>query len=215
MLQVIQVVNRVFTSNTYVVFDKDSVNCWLVDIGDYKRMIESLPDGKKIRGLLLTHTHFDHIYDINVLCRNNPECVVYTSQFGKDALFDDKKNLSRYHENPIVFEGKHLEVVGEGGEIELFYGCKIRVIETPGHCPSCLTFYTDNFIFTGDSYIPGVKVVTKLPKGNKVQAQESVKKILELGKGKIICPGHGEMVRNELYFTNAYNGLIYPIEKNG
>lgn len=43
----------------------------------------------------------------------------------------------------------------------------LYVIETPGHCPSCLTYYTDNYIFTGDSYIPNVKVVTKLPYGDK------------------------------------------------
>lgn len=191
MLQVIRVVNRVFTSNTYIVFDKDSVDCWLVDIGDYERMAGALPKGKRIKGLLLTHTHFDHIYDINTLCRRHPECVVYTSQFGREALLDDKKNLSRYHEHPIVFEGKHLEVVGEGYEIELSYGKKIRVMETPGHCLSCLTYYTSRYIFTGDSYIPGVKVVTKLPNGNRLQAQDSVKKILKLAEGKIICPGHG------------------------
>ena len=195
MLQVKQVVNRVFTSNTYIVFDEDFGDCWLVDIGDYERAEKAIPKGKKIKGLLLTHTHFDHIYGINELCKNYPECVVYTSEFGKVALMDDRKNLSRYHEHPIVFEGKHLVVLGEGDEIPLTEEQKIKVVATPGHEPGCLTFYTGDNIFTGDAYIPGVKVVTKLPGGDRALAAESVEKILRLAEGKTICPGHGE-IRN-------------------
>ena len=172
MLQVKQVVNKVFTSNTYIVFDGDFDDCWLVDIG---------------------HTHFDHIYGINELCQRHPECVVYTSEFGKLALMDDRKNLSRYHEHPIVFEGKHLVVVGEDDEIPLMGEQKIKVTTTPGHEPGCLTFFTEDYIFTGDSYIPGVKVVTKLPGGDRALAAESVEKILRLAEGKTICPGHGEI----------------------
>lgn len=193
MLQVKQVVNQVFASNTYIVFDADFEDCWLVDIGDYERVIAELPDGKRIAGLLLTHTHFDHILDINALCRNNPECKVYTSGYGRDALMDDKKNLSRYHEHPIIFAGKNVTVVDDGCEIPLMGNEKITVMATPGHCPSCLTFYTDHFIFTGDSYIPNVKVVTKLPGGNRTLAKESIDRILQASVGRAICPGHGDI----------------------
>ena len=46
------------------------------------------------------------------------------------------------------------------------------------------------YLFTGDSYISGIKVVTNLPGGNKELAAQSLEKILELAKGKILCPGH-------------------------
>lgn len=193
MLKLKQVVNRVFTSNTFIVFDEDYEDCWLVDIGDYERMVDALPKGKRVKGLLLTHTHFDHIYGINELCRNYPNCVVYTSEFGEEALLDDKKNLSRYHDHPIVFEGKHLKIVNEGDVIPIIGDRLIKVVQTPGHDPGCLTYYTDRYIFTGDSYIPGAKVITKLPRGNKRQAAKSIERILDLAGNRIICPGHGEM----------------------
>lgn len=193
MLKVKQVVNRVFMSNTYIVFDEGFDDCWLVDIGDYERAVKALPKGKTVKGLLLTHSHFDHIYGINELCKTYPQCVVYASKYDSEALMDDRKNLSRYHEHPIVFEGKRLVVVGEGDEIPLMGEHKIKVVATPGHEPGCLTFYSDDYIFTGDSYIPGVKVVTKLPGGNRTLATKSVEKILRLAKGKKICPGHGEI----------------------
>jgi glyoxylase-like metal-dependent hydrolase (beta-lactamase superfamily II) len=49
---------------------------------------------------------------------------------------------------------------------------------------------TDDAIFTGDAYIPGIAVVTSLPKGNKEQAQQSVQKILDLASGRTIYPDH-------------------------
>lgn len=192
MLEVTRIENRVFASNTYVVFDADYNYCWLVDIGDTENVLKSLPTDVEVRGVLLTHSHFDHIYGINELHRAFPSCKVYTSEYGKTALYDDKKNFSRYHEQPIVYEGDDVVVLKDGDKVELFPGVSVEVYATQGHCPSCLTYVLDNKIFTGDAYIPGVKVVTKLPQGNRKLAAESVEKIMSLAKGRIIYPGHGE-----------------------
>ena len=117
----------------YTVFDEDFDDCWLVDIGDYVRTEKAIPKGKKIKGLLLTHIHFDHIYGINELCQHHPECDVYTSAYGKEALMDDRKNLSRYHEYTILFRGEHLVVVGEGDKLLLMMQQKITEATISGH----------------------------------------------------------------------------------
>ena len=49
---------------------------------------------------------------------------------------------------------------------------------------------TDDALFTGDAYIPGVRVVTNLPYGDKHLSASSVEKILALADGHTICPGH-------------------------
>lgn len=72
----------------------------------------------------------------------------------------------------------------------MFDGVTAKVYETPGHNGSCLTYEVNEFLFTGDSYIPGIKVVTNLPGGNKELAAQSLKRILELAYGKVLCPGH-------------------------
>ena len=193
MLRIKRISNDVFTSNTYLLFDNQHPYCWLIDIGDYDKVEEVISPKMEIRGLFLTHTHFDHTYGINALHRVHPNCKIYTSAYGAEALYDDRKNFSRYHEAAFTYEGENITVIGEGSMIELYPGILMKVYVTPGHCPSCLTFEVENYLFTGDSYIPGVKVVTKLPKGDQVMARQSLEKIILLSNGKTICPGHGEM----------------------
>lgn len=188
-MQVKTVINSFFTSCTYVVkcTEKDA---WIVDCGDVEPLLPLLR-GNQLRGTLLTHAHFDHIYGLNDILSKFPETIVYTNEAGAEALIDDKKNMSRYHETPFVFKyPDNIWIVNDGDVIELSEGLKAKVVSTPGHHPSCLTYIIGDTIFTGDSYIPGIKVVTNLPKGNKKQAQESIDKILAMSEGRTIYPGH-------------------------
>ncbi len=135
-------------------------------------------------------SHFDHIYGLNEVLAAFPECLVYTSEYGGKALFDDRKNFSHYHESPISYKGPEPRILKEGDSVELFPDCMLQVMETPGHCPSCLTYIVGDCIFTGDAHIPGLKVVTNLPRGNRVKAEESLKKIFKLAENRTVCAGH-------------------------
>ena len=63
-----------------------------------------------------------------------------TNEAGRRTLADPRRNLSRYHGNPIAFESDNVVVCEEGDVVELFDGVSAKVFETPGHHPSCLTF---------------------------------------------------------------------------
>ena len=89
-------------------------------------------------------------------------------------------------------DGKPVIVCREGDEKELFPNVKARVYETPGHHPSCLTFEVEDYLFTGDAYIPGVKVVTNLPGGNKEKAKASKERIEVLMSSHQLCAGHSQ-----------------------
>ena len=191
MIQVHQIINSIFESNTFILTYENQ--CWIIDVGDVDKISDYISDKYELKGVLLTHSHFDHIYGINDFHKIFPNCKIYTSEYGKTALKDAKKNLSFYHEQAIEYLEDNVQVLKEGDKIELFPNIYLEVLETPGHCPSCLTYYTDNYIFTGDSYIPNIKVVTNLPKGNKIQAQESLEKIKKYTNTKTIYPGHGEI----------------------
>lgn len=105
-------------------------------------------------------------------------------------MANDRLNFSKYLYDPIVVESENVAVCDEGTEIELFDGSAAQVYHTPGHNPSCLSFEVSDYLFTGDAYIPGIKVVTNFKGGDKKIAAESVERIMELAIGKITCPGH-------------------------
>jgi len=194
MLQVKRIVNEIFTSNTYIVYDVEYDYCWLVDIGDFKRIADVIPPKIKIKGVFLTHTHFDHIYGINQLYDVFPDIAVYVSYEGNEALFSAKKNLSKYHDSPLEYKGSNVMLISDGNTIKLFPGVLLKAVATPGHTSDSMSFLIeDKYLFTGDAFIPGVKVVTKLPNGNRSQAQHSREVLQALSERRIVCPGHGEM----------------------
>lgn len=193
-MKISRIQNTVLNSNSFILWEEQCVDCWLVDVGDIEPILEAIEE-RKVRGVFLTHTHFDHIYGINRLVERFPECIVYTSQHGKEGLFSDKLNFSRYHDDSILFQGKHIKVLKEGDEVLLFPNVTLKAIYTPGHDWSCMSFYTDELIFTGDSYIPYTKVVTSFPKSNKEDAKVSFDRIMELSKYRDVYPGHGEIMK--------------------
>lgn len=178
-MRVLSHTNSLFDSMSY------AYNGILIDPGD-------VWDGfSNVSKVLLTHAHFDHIYGLNDLLKISPEAKVYTNEFGREMLLNPRKNLSFYHETPFVFEHtENIVIVNDGDEIELGNGQIAKAVFTPGHNPSCITWIIKDAIFTGDSYIPGIKTVTNLPKANKIQSLESENLIERLAIGKTIYPGH-------------------------
>lgn len=189
MLQVDRIINSIFDSITWLLSEAESNQVWLVDCGDINLILEKLK-GKNIAGVLLTHAHFDHIYGLPELVKQFPDCVVYTNSSGREALGNARLNMSRYHESPITLEEKYVRLCEEGDEITLFDDCAAQVLSTPGHHPSCLTFAIDRYLFTGDAFIPGIKVVTNLPGGNKEQAKASKERIEAMLSSHQVCAGH-------------------------
>lgn len=182
-----QIVNSVFNSCSYVLTqDKQS---WLVDCGDVDQILP-LVDGK-LQGVLLTHAHFDHIYGLNSLESLFPGVPVYTIMAGLNGLMSDKLNFSRYYGEPFIFDSPdNVKLVNDGERISLFEGVEIKAVMTPGHSPGCVTWVTSEAIFTGDSYIPGVKTVTNLPHSDKDLALKNEALIRQMVENRSIYPGH-------------------------
>lgn len=189
MLQVDRIVNSIFDSITWLLSETESNRVWLVDCGDIAPVLEKVKE-KTVEGVLLTHAHFDHIYGLPELVKHYPECVVYTNSSGREALGNAKQNMSYYYESPVSLADNYVKLCEEGDEIILYNDCTAKVLSTPGHHSSCLTYVIDRYLFTGDAFMPGVKVITNLPGGNKLLANESEIRIKTLLSRYHLCMGH-------------------------
>lgn len=197
-MKILQIINSVFESNTYLIINEDEKTYFLIDCGEVDCIIDNISKrGLSLKGIFITHSHFDHIYGLNAVIKEYPEVRVYTSVWGQSGLCSDKLNLSRYNLNPYVFQFPgNISVLGDGDIVNLLGDTDLEVFGTPGHDKSCLTYKIADNLFTGDSFIPGLKVVTSFPHSNKIVAEVSRQRILSLAKGCNLYPGHGEIYKN-------------------
>ena len=192
MITVYDITNTILSSITYILSQQGVNKAWLVDIGDIEPVLSYLEERHLyVNGVFLTHAHFDHFYGLDALVERYPKCKVYVSEYAKKGLASEILNLSKYYGSPINYSRDNVVVVREGESIVLFdEEPEMLFYETPGHNPGCLTMVLGNKVFSGDSYIPGIGVTTKLPHADKKQATVSLERIIRLAKGKTVYSGH-------------------------
>ena len=148
-----------FTSNTFLLQSDLGPDAWLIDAGEVREILD-LKD-LNLRGIFLTHAHYDHIFGLNRILQRFPHAMIYASSYTLESMQNPKQNLSFYHEIPIEVIHEHVTILTEGQKITFNEDTHIEIIETPGHNPGSISFILQDMLFTGDSFIPGHPVVTK------------------------------------------------------
>lgn len=182
--------NTVFNSNSYIV--THCRHAVIIDVGDFNQIDEYIKEkGLSVLAVLITHTHYDHIYGIREFMSRYPDVPIYTSENGKQAFLKPNWNFSRYHNDPIIIDSERIKILENGDKISFPEGTLITAIATPGHDFSCLSYVIGDNLFTGDSYIPGVKVVASFPKSDRKLAAYWYARLEEMANEHNIYPGHG------------------------
>jgi len=191
-MQVYTIINSIFKSKTYILTEQGRSEAWIIDCGDIIPIIDYIETNKfLLKGVFITHSHFDHIYGLNEIVERYPNIHVYISNRGEEGLYSQKYNLSEFNETPWIYRYRNVKIVNELSEMSIL-NRPVKIYSTPGHDVSCLSFKIDEYFFTGDSYIPGIKTFTGWPLSNKEEALNSKEKIVGIAnKGKLIIKaGH-------------------------
>lgn len=179
-------------TNSYIFGSNKSKEVVIIDVGGEPETFISVIEEKlhiKPIGLLLTHGHYDHTLKLGKLLRHFNIPLMYNKKEFDSGIYTQKK-ADRW-----LSEGDSIKI----GEITL------NVLETPGHSPGALSYYSkepkeydgqkiDGIIFTGDLIFRRSIGRSDLRGGNSQLLFSSIKnKIMynpEITDNFLIFPGH-------------------------
>nr|WP_303068021.1 MBL fold metallo-hydrolase [Catenibacterium mitsuokai] len=175
--------------------------CVIIDPGDEANHIiqEIENDHLEVKGILVTHGHFDHIGAVNEL-KAYYHTDVYATKDTKDMMLNWDENLS-------VMIGGEKYIVEDVQIIDdtiMLEGMNFKVYETPGHAKgSCLYYYEqENALFTGDTLFRGGCGRIDFPTGNQSAMIQSLSKIKQFIFDADVYPGHGPQSKISLEKRN-------------
>lgn len=213
-MKVKKVVVGIFEANCYILWDEKDKEAIIVDPGEEgERIIEIIrKDWLKIKSIVNTHTHIDHIGANDFLVeRTGAPLLVHSADVS--LLQNAELNLSALTGKDRSFS-LPARVLEEGDEIRVG-NFSLRVLHTPGHTPGSICLYGDNKLFSGDTLFAGGIGRTDLAGGNAKELQKSIKeKILTLPDEVVVYPGHGpstvvDKERRCNFFINQSDDLLW------
>jgi glyoxylase-like metal-dependent hydrolase (beta-lactamase superfamily II) len=156
-------------------------------------------DEKRMKKLLILHSHFDHVGIVPFIKRRHPKIEVYASQRGWEVLQIDKailtinefgRNVARRMGKGDVYSAYDLEwrkdvsgtTIREGNRIDLG-GLEVSILEIPGHSSCCIAAYVPEIkaLFPTDGGgIPFDKTIVSSGNSNYTQYQQSLERLKDL-----------------------------------
>ena len=176
-------------SNAYLIVSGDEAA--VVDPSLSFDQIKSELAEKRLKYILLTHCHFDHIMKVlEYVERTGAEVIIGAPD--KDGLSDPLVNCYRaffgiddgyFGRATGVMDGDRLRL----GEVE------IKVISTPGHTAGGVCYLTEGALFAGDTVFAGGGYGRcDLPGGDDATLFSSISRLCELPDEIAVYSGHGE-----------------------
>ncbi len=193
--------------NTYILKDTETKEAVLIDVGGSFELIKKELDkeGYKIKFILNTHGHFDHVLGEIEVQKNYPKIPIYMHK-------DDLPHLSRLTEemgyfgyNYEIEPLKNVSFIDEKSELYIGNN-KIQIYHTPGHSKGGLSFYVEGRLFSGDSLFFESIGRTDFYDGDYNTLINSIKtKLFSLPDNTKVYPGHGSdtTIQNEKNY-NTY-----------
>lgn len=147
----------------------------------------------KIKLIMLTHGHFDHIFAAEKV-KNMTGADIVIGQGDELALISDDFNLSSGFGSlygSIGNNTKNERLVLDGDTLTV--GCmEFKVIATPGHSPGGVCYLVENNLFSGDTLFAGSIGRTDFPHSNVSDMLKSLEKLKAFDNDIKVYPGHGE-----------------------
>ena len=183
---------NIFDQNTYVLSSGDEAV--IIDAGAEIEDVKASLGERKVLAVLLTHLHFDHLWNIEKYIAEF-HCDVYVQKQAEEKLLDPNKNASNILKKGMTFivPKNKLKYYAE----KLFIGnFEFEIYKTPGHSSDCVCIKTGDYLFSGDTIFEDAIGRTDFYDGSPEDMKKSLKLIENLNF-KIACPGHFNICKKD------------------
>lgn len=178
-------------NNTYLLTDEASGEAALVDPGyEEPALMQAVKQvGERLRYILLTHRHYDHILaaravkeatGAKICIHPKDACGLSSAVFSLAAMLG--KTQSALTPDYTFEDGDTIRL----GESTIF------VIGTPGHTVGSVTFLCGDSLLTGDTLFRLGQGRTDFPTGSEEKMRASLKRLAALPGDYKVYPGHGK-----------------------
>lgn len=188
-------------TNCYIVQDEETKETMVIDPGgDVDKIVEMLNTiHAKVKYILLTHCHGDHIAGVNEL-KQRVGGKILIHRLDEEGLRDPNVNLAEYVGlgRVIVQEDARLD----DGDLIHVGNLEFKILHTPGHTKGGISIYSEEekLLFSGDTLFRGSWGRTDLPTSSFEDIIKSItEKLMVLPEDTIVYPGHGKstMIKEE------------------
>ncbi len=179
-------------TNCYIMVNHDTDECIVFDPGAEPEVLKEIFDNPQfqLRGIFLTHGHFDHIGAVKAL-KDAYHVPVYASrQEQEEVLTKVNVNLTGSFGLPYIIEAD--ELLRDGEVVEII-GTKIQCLLTPGHTSGGMSYYCEELasVIVGDTLFHESVGRTDFPTGSASTLIKSVReKLFTLPDETKVFPGH-------------------------
>ncbi len=144
----------------------------------------------RLTHLLLTHGHWDHTSDHQVVTEAFPEAKVLIHRLDEPKLLHPGSKLFQL---PYTIPPRHADGYLDDGQIINVGDLQLQVIFTPGHSPGHVVLYCaqEKLLLAGDLLFAGSIGRTDLPDASTTAMKSSLQRVMELPDETSVRPGHG------------------------